>query len=130
MKVRLKSTNEVLNVADYNMVTLDKCDSYGNPIQVPMEDIDNVYDNDGHPIGIPKLQVGGILSVENNIDWEQRRYELAKEAMTAIMSNECFYKQVLDEGAEKGERCIMKSISKASIEFADALIEELKKERK
>lgn len=113
MKVRLKSTNEVLNVADYNMVTLDKCDSYGNPIQVPMEDIDNVYDNDGHPIGIPKLQVGGILSVENNIDWEQRRYEIAKECTSTL----CTLDIKVDD------------VVKLSVEFADALIEELKKKK-
>lgn len=118
MKVRLKSTNEVLNVADYNMVTLDKCDSYGNPIQVPIEDVDNVYDNDGHPIGIPKLQSCGILSVENNIDWEQVRIQAA----IAAMQNLC--------GCERYWSYPEKVIAKYSVKQADALIEELKKERK
>lgn len=123
MKVRLKSTNEVLNVADYNMVTLDKCDSYGNPIQVPMEDIDNVYDNDGHPIGIPKLQGCGILSVENNIDWEQRRYELAKEYSKTFIN-------LQHEAGRIDCGCYIPNVVKWSVDFADALIEELKKERK
>lgn len=42
-----------------------------------------------------------FLNIGNSaIDWEQRRYEIAKETVTAIMSNEDFYHQVLCEGAE------------------------------
>ena len=37
--------------------------------------------------------------MSDNIDWEQKRYEIAKETVTAIMSNEDFYHQVLCEGA-------------------------------
>ena len=61
------------------------------------------------------------------IDWEQRRYEIAKESVTAIMSNEDFYHQILYEGAEHGQRQIQTNIASAAVIFADALIEELKK---
>lgn len=61
------------------------------------------------------------------IDWEQRRYEIAKETVTAIMSNEDFYHQVLCEGAEHGQRQIQTNIARAAVIFADALIKELKK---
>lgn len=61
------------------------------------------------------------------IDWEQRRYEIAKETVTAIMSNEDFYHQVLYEGAEHGQRQIQTNIARAAVVFADALIKELKK---
>ncbi|UVQ00632.1 hypothetical protein NXW51_12080 [Bacteroides fragilis] len=60
------------------------------------------------------------------IDWEQRRYEIAKETVTAIMSNEDFYHQVLCEGAEHGQRQIQTNIARAAVIFADALIKELK----
>lgn len=62
-----------------------------------------------------------------SVDWEQRRYEIAKEAVTAIMSNEDFCAQVLFEGAEHGQRQIQTNIAHAAVVFADALIEELKK---
>lgn len=62
------------------------------------------------------------------IDWEQRRYEIAKEAICAIMSNEEFYAQVLYEGSElNGRRGIPCNVSHAAVVFADALIAELKK---
>lgn len=62
-----------------------------------------------------------------SIDWEQRRYEIAKESLTAIMSNEDFCAQVLYEGAEHGQRQIQTNIAHAAVVFADALIEELQR---
>ena len=53
----------------------------------------------------------------NNIDWEQRRYEIAKDMMAAFLSNSCsnVYMGNPDEQA------------KCAVMFADALITELKK---
>ena len=52
----------------------------------------------------------------NTIDWEQRRYELAKSAMNGILS---------DENDEK--YTIPKAIAQYAVACADALIEELRK---
>ena len=40
MKVRVKETGEIINIADYARVTLDKCDSYGNPIELSFDDVE------------------------------------------------------------------------------------------
>jgi hypothetical protein len=48
------------------------------------------------------------------IDWEQRRYEIAKAAMAGIVGSD----------HENYER---EYVAKAAVGFADALIEELKK---
>lgn len=69
----------------------------------------------------------GSWNDSKSIDWEQRRYEIAKESVTAIMSNEDFCAQVLFEGAEHGQRQIQTNIAHAAVVFADALIEELKR---
>lgn len=68
-----------------------------------------------------------ITDYSRYIDWEQRRYEIAKEAVTAIMSNEDFCAQVLYEGAQHNQRQIQTNIAHAAVIFANALIEELKK---
>ena len=52
------------------------------------------------------------------IDWERRRYEIAKDILTAWCSNP-------DRGTGLG---IPKNDSAAAVRYADALIEELKKE--
>ena len=53
----------------------------------------------------------------NNIDWEQRHYEIAKDIMAAFLSNSCsdIHTGNPDEQA------------KYAVMFADALIAELKK---
>lgn len=49
------------------------------------------------------------------IDWEQLRYEIAKNALTALLSN-------------RKIGGVYASYSKIAVDYADALIEELKKE--
>lgn len=63
----------------------------------------------------------GKGQIYNNINWEQRRYEIAKEMLCAIY---------LDDGSERRdlESGFFECCAKEAIRFADALIEELKKE--
>lgn len=54
-----------------------------------------------------------IITDWDNIDWEQRRYEIAKECVAVLMNSE----KTLEDAA------------KISVEQADALIAELKKQK-
>ena len=56
----------------------------------------------------------------NNIDWEQRRYEIAKDIMAAFLSNSCI--DVHGDSAEEH--------ASDAVLYADTLIAELKKEDK
>lgn len=67
---------------------------------------------DGNMYYIPATKL--TITDWNNIDWEQRRYEIAKECVAVLMSGE----MTLEEAA------------KVSVEQADALITELKKKNK
>ncbi len=51
-------------------------------------------------------------SYNKQIDWEQRRYEIAKDAMTTLISS-----PILSDA----------EIPQVAVKYADALIEELKK---
>ena len=55
---------------------------------------------------------------EKKIDWEQRRYELAKSAMQGFCSNP--HEQIMSAGSDM--------IAEWSLGFADALIKKLKGE--
>ena len=55
---------------------------------------------------------------EKKIDWEQRRYELAKAAMQGFCSNP--HEQVMSNGSNM--------TAQRSLSFADALIKKLKEE--
>ena len=65
---------------------------------------------------------------EKKIDWEQRRYELAKAAMQALISNSFFMKNLgmyLDEHPDKKMDAI-EVVAIESINYTDVLIKKLK----
>jgi len=98
MKARVKETGEIINIADYARVTLDRCDSYGNPIELSFDEVEILQER------------------SDNIDWEQRRYELVKAAMQGFCSNP--HQQIMDADSNM--------VAEWSIDFADSLIKKLK----
>ena len=98
MKARVKATGEIINIADYARVTLDRCDSYGNPIELSFDEVEILQER------------------SDNIDWEQRRYELLKAAMQGFCSNP--HQQIMDADSNM--------VAEWSIGFADSLIKKLK----
>lgn len=112
MKARVRATGEIINIADYARVTLDRCDSYGNPIELSFDEVEIFQER------------------SDNIDWEQRRYELAKAAMQALISNSFFMKNLgmyLDEHPDKKMDAI-EVVAIESINYTDVLIKKLKGE--
>lgn len=64
---------------------------------------------------------------DKDIDWEARRFEISKEALTAIMSNKDFCILIQTLASSRGNNDPTIAICQASVVFADKLIEELKK---
>lgn len=98
MKIKIISTGEVVNIADYAKVTLDHCDSWGNPIEIPFEDVELIKD------------------ASNTNDWQQVRIQAAIAAMQGLLSNE---KQVHIKVSEAAYMSVL---------YGDALVKELKGE--
>lgn len=110
MKARIKETGEIINISDYARVTLDKCDSYGSPIELSFDEVEILQER------------------SDNIDWEQRRYELAKSAIQGLISNSFWMKNLgmfLEEHPDS-KIDVIETISIESINYADALIKKLK----
>ena len=61
MKVKVKKTGEVYLLADWAKVPVDNHDSFGNVLEFPFEEVEILQDK------------------TDDIDWEQRRYEIAKD---------------------------------------------------
>lgn len=62
--------------------------------------------------------------VAGNIDWNQRRYEIAKDVLCAMLSNPGLVEGVTADGEPTWD--ISAPITKTAVKFADLLIEELK----
>lgn len=105
MKCRIKSSGEIVDVINWsiNGGYTDYIDKDG----IEVSSLLNYYIN-FEPI------------VEDNIDWEQRRYELARVAMQGILSNP----DLTDKGWDG-----IPTMIKACICYADELIKQLKEKQ-
>lgn len=66
------------------------------------------------------------LAQQKMIDWETRRYQIAKTAMIAVMGNKEVYDLALRENGT-GSICVPNVVAHTACVFADSLIKELKK---
>lgn len=111
MKAIVKNTGEVVNV---------------RPCSEPMNVRLAFYETE-HGRKFPVT----ALEFEKKIDWEQRRYEVAKAALQSLLGNsDAMSATTLDccRADEYGEqKTISQSISEYAIAFADVFIAELKK---
>lgn len=100
MKVKLKKTGEVYNIADYATIALDSHDSCGNPIEMKPEDIELIQEQteDKH--------------------WQDVRERAAIVAMQALI------KEVYDPN---NNYLLSELVARNSVKYADSLIEELKR---
>jgi hypothetical protein len=101
MKARIKSTGEIGDVLCWDDVEKTKLSILlkGSVCAIPYQNIE-------------------IIQLGSSVDWEQRRYELAKSAMQGFCSNP--HEQIMSASSNM--------IVEWSLGFADALIRKLKGE--
>ena len=115
MKARIKKTGEIINLANYATITLDKCDSWGNPVEMKPEEVELITDD--------------IVGDEY---WQDVRERAAIASMqgtiTILGSNDrnAFRDFLVEEYSGK-EKTYPKEIAEFAIACADALIEGLKR---
>ena len=99
MKARVKETGEIGDVLCWDDVEKTKLSILlkGSVCTIPYQNIE-------------------IIQLGSSIDWEQRRYELAKAAMQGFCSNP--HQQIMDADSN--------IVAEWSIGFADSLIKKLK----
>ena len=105
MKARIKATGEEITIIGISK-DWGTAQYYGS---------DGIYRQ--RRFGDKEIEI--LDTVESPIDWEQRRYEIAKDVLAAQISDV--------ESAENNSEQIL---AKWAVKYADALIEELKGGRK
>lgn len=110
MKARIKKTGELVNLASYAKIALDACDSWGNPIELSPDEVELVQETS-----------------DSSIDWEQRRYEIARTILPYCAETT---RNILMSGhgigAQYAGMSIPEAVSEQATQFAEALIEKLK----
>lgn len=114
MKAKIKATGEIVNLASYATITLDQCDSWGNPIEMKPEEVELLDDETA------ELELYEQWGYESPLQdyWQDVRERAAIAAMQGLLSNP----GLLDEISLDYKI----TIEKAAISYADGLIEQLK----
>ena len=108
MKVRIKKTGEIFEVAEYAKVAMDVCDSYGNPLEYGLDEIEIVEDVNRSP----------------DIYWQQVTNQAAIGAMQSMIANS----SEIDYRGISVYKIDGEEIAKRAVEYARALVNELKKD--
>jgi len=115
MKARIKKTGEIINLANYATITLDKCDSWGNPVEMKPEEVELITDD--------------IVGDEHWQDVRERAAIAAMQGTITILgsSDRYAFSEIVVEGYSGKEKTYPKEIAEFAIACADALIEGLKR---
>lgn len=79
MKARIRKTGEIVNIAECAMITLDICDSWGNPIELKPEEVELVTE---------------VKEDTQTIDWNQVRVQASIGAMQVLLKDWDTYKEI------------------------------------
>jgi hypothetical protein len=101
-KIRIKKTGEVKIVPEYARIQVEDCDSYGNPLEYSLDEIEIVED------------VSKRLCCKPSVDWKQVEIQASIGAMQVMLT-----KQDL--------QLFVEDIAEFSAKHARALVDELKK---
>lgn len=105
--MKAKATGEIIEVKPYGHKSLrTKYNVY----------IDNSY----------REYIDSQLEFSTEIDWEQRRYEIAKDAMGAFIASSS-YQYCVNNNYYESQHTAPNFVAEDAVEYADALIKELKK---
>lgn len=116
MKAIIKATGEVFKVVD----------TFNGGIFV--KEGNDIISFKSHEVDlIPEQNI-----FKDEIDWEQRRYEIAKDTISGILSNQREVEYCIQEAKfeENEKHTVPKALAQYIVAIADALIEELKKEQR
>lgn len=117
MKARVKATGEIINIAEYAKVTLDRCDSFGDPLEFPFDEVQIINETT-----IEELEARhAILLEQSDMPSEERmRYELTKTAMHAILTGDFYKRYTIRDDLQYG------GVANEAINIADEIIKQLK----
>lgn len=78
MKARIKKTGEIVNVAEYAKITLEQCDSWGNPVELSPDEVE-LIDESKQRIATPYSDM-----LQERID-KERRFQILVAAIPAVV---------------------------------------------
>ena len=120
MKAKNRHTNEVVEIISFNGTTA-RCREFDRVSYIDSKGIEHSNEKYNYYWDFIPIKDEEVENIQF-FDWEQRRYELAKEYSKEFVRLQ-HYKGMSETGV------VSSKVSEWSVELADSLIEELKKEK-
>jgi hypothetical protein len=111
MKVRIKKTGEILEVAEYAKVAMDVCDSYGCPLEYGLDEIEIIGER-------------RIFESYSVVNWQQVKIQAAMRAMQGMIANS----NEIDYRGMSLDKINSDAMAELAVNYAHSLVEELKKD--
>lgn len=124
MKKRIRKTGEVVDVITYSNPYCSERDDMDCVSYIDSKGIEH-HSERGLNLWWDFEDVEEVLSTD--VDWEQRRYDIAKNCIIGILGNDEMVDLAIDEGLKKNCRYFTTNVAELAVLFADALIAKLKK---
>lgn len=118
-KFRIRKTGEIIDVVSFGGNSIERDSASDFVSYIDSKGIEHYKEPLNYYWDLEEIESTEIHEIKKDIDWEQRRYELAKAAMQGLLNATSVERFTL--------RIKPSTIADASIEYADALIKELKK---
>lgn len=114
MKAKIKKTGEIVNLAEYATITLEQCDSWGNPIELKPEEVELIQEQ---------------TEDEHWQDVKERAAIAAMQGTVTILSNSdrTAFRETVVKGFRGYSKTYPNEIAEFAIACADSLIAQLKK---
>lgn len=106
MKVKIKKTGEIKIAADFARVQVEDCDSYGNPLEYSLDEIE-------------LLQPTG-----SGIDWRKFKANAIVEITKSIISSDLIIKEL---NKARGDKYTAEVLASFASEIVDELMKRLEK---
>lgn len=123
MKKRIRKTGEIVDVISYYELMSVERDTNDSVSYIDSKGIE--HHEKGLNLWWDFEDIEKTLSTD--VDWEQRRYDIAKNCIIGILGNDEMVDLAIGEGLKKNCRCVTTNVAEMAVLFADALIAELKK---
>lgn len=124
MKKRLRKTGEIVDVISYYNCYCSERDTTDSVSYIDSKGVEHRNER-GLNLWWDFEDVEDAPN--KDIDWGQRRYEIAKSCINGVLGNDEMVDLAIDAGLKKNCRDIPTNVAEMAVAFADALIAELKK---
>lgn len=78
MKARIKKTGEIVNVAEYAKITLEQCDSWGDPVELSPDEVELIDESE------QRIETPFIEALQHNFE-KECRFKILVAAIPAVV---------------------------------------------